>query len=113
MQESQLSGLFITGIRLRLIPAYGLPDAIRFNSLSRQVAFFTRARRQAVSKFGTEGQFMARKLPDSRPGTSMFDNSLVHQYSSFLTKKAFIFPIRGGRREPWCGDWPKGSGLRF
>jgi hypothetical protein len=31
---------------------------------------FTRARRQTGSKFGTEGRFMARKLPDSRPEDS-------------------------------------------
>jgi FkbM family methyltransferase len=34
---------------------------------------------------------MARKLPDSSPRTRVFDNSLVHQYSSFLTKKGVYF----------------------
>jgi hypothetical protein len=60
-----------------------LRDSIRFNSLSQPSPLaFTRARCQTVSKFRTEGRFMARKLPDSSSRTSVFDNSLVHQYPS-------------------------------
>jgi hypothetical protein len=34
---------------------------------------------------------MALKFPDSSPKTRVFDNSLVHQDSSFLTKKGVYF----------------------
>jgi hypothetical protein len=44
---------------------------------------FTRARRQTASKFGTEGRFMARKVPDLGPRTRVIDTPQVQQYFPF------------------------------
>ena len=51
---------------------------------------FTRARRQTASKFGTEGRSMARKVPDSRPRTRVFDNS-THPAVLFLSTKKGVY----------------------
>jgi hypothetical protein len=57
---------------------------------------FTRARHQTASKFGTEGQSMARKVPDSPildRGLECLTTRLTQQYSSCQRKRVFIFPI--------------------
>jgi hypothetical protein len=60
-------------------------------SLSRHSPLtFTRARRQTASKFGTERRSMARKVPDSRPRTRVFDNS-THPAVLFLSTKKGVY----------------------
>jgi hypothetical protein len=64
----------ISGTGIRSIPNGPIPTDTRFTPVQPLSQLsplaFTRARRQTVSKFGTEGRFMARKLPDSRPEDS-------------------------------------------
>jgi hypothetical protein len=90
---------------IRSTPNGLIPIDTRFNPvqpLSRQsLLTFTRARRQIASTFDIEGRSMARKVPDSRPRTRVFDNSTHPAVLFSSTKKGVYFsytlPVARGR----------------
>lgn len=53
----------------------------------------TRAKRQPVSRCGASGRRRARKVPDARLRTRVFDNPLARHYASCRRKRAIVFPI--------------------